>query len=71
MLNSYLIALLFGILIYVAMIFDSIFIEVTDKPVSPKIPLLVMLILWLFCEYVNVTYLTVKINYDLGTGFFN
>ncbi len=47
-LNSYLIALLSGIFVYLIMILDAKYIEQVkdDKPVSPKIPLLVTLIVW-------------------------
>jgi hypothetical protein len=50
-LNSYLIAILTGILIYLIMILDSKYIEQDNKQVSPKIPLLVTLIVWIICTF--------------------
>jgi hypothetical protein len=52
-LNSYLIALLSGIFVYLIMILDAKYIEQIkdDKPVSPKIPLLVTLIVWIICTF--------------------
>jgi hypothetical protein len=52
-LNSYLIAILSGVLIYLIMIFDAKYIEQTkeEKPVSPKIPLLVTLLVWVICTF--------------------
>ena len=51
--NSYLIAFLSGVLIYLIMIIDSIYIEPVKpkKPVSPKLPLLVMLMVWVICIF--------------------
>ena len=52
-LNSYLIAILSGILIYLIMILDAKYIEQVkdNKPISPKIPLLVTLIVWIICTF--------------------
>jgi len=51
--NSYLIAFFSGVLIYLVMIFDSIYIEPVKpkKTISPKLPLLVMLIVWVICVF--------------------
>jgi hypothetical protein len=52
-LNSYLIAILTGIFLYLIMIIDAKYIERVkdDKPISPKIPLLVTLIVWIICTF--------------------
>ena len=51
--NSYLIAILSGIIIYLIMILDAKYIEQVkdNKPISPKIPLLVTLIVWIICTF--------------------
>ena len=54
-LNSYLIAIFAGIFLYLIMILDAKYIEkVKDyKPISPKIPLLVILIIWIICTFLE------------------
>jgi len=51
--NSYLIAFFSGAFIYLIMIIDSIYIDPikTNKNISPKIPLLVMLLVWIICIF--------------------
>lgn len=51
--NSYLIAILSGVLIYLIMILDARYIEQTkeSKPVSLKIPLLVTGLVWIICTF--------------------
>ena len=51
--NSYLIAILSGVFIYLVMILDSKYIEQSkdSKPVSLKIPLLVTLLVWIVCTF--------------------
>jgi hypothetical protein len=51
--NSYLIAFFSGIFIYLIMVIDSIYIEPlpNNKTVSPKIPLLVTLLVWIICSF--------------------
>ena len=51
--NSYLIAILSGVFIYLIMILDAKYIEQTKetKTVSVKIPLLVTLLVWIVCTF--------------------
>jgi hypothetical protein len=51
--NSYLIAILSGVFIYLVMILDAKYIEQTKetKPVSLKIPLLVTFLVWIICIF--------------------
>jgi hypothetical protein len=51
--NSYLIAILSGVFIYLIMILDAKYIEQTkdSKPVSFKIPLLVTMLVWIICTF--------------------
>lgn len=51
MLSSYLIALLSGVVLYLIMVLDAKYIEPTDKQISPKLPLLVTLMVWLICMF--------------------
>ena len=51
MLSSYLIALLSGVVLYLIMVMDAKYIDPTDKPISPKIPLLVTLMIWMICMF--------------------
>ena len=46
MLSSYLLALCSGLLVYLVMLLDAKYIDPNDKPVSPKIPLFVTMIVW-------------------------
>lgn len=50
--NSYLVSFLSGLFIYVMMYIDCKCIESTNKPINPKIPLLVSLMVWFICEFV-------------------
>ena len=50
-LNSYLIPLFIGVLVYLIMILDAKYIEPHDRPISPKIPLVVTLLVWLVCNF--------------------
>lgn len=50
-LNPYLISIFAGFFIYIIMIIDAKYIEKDNKIVSPKIPLLVTLIVWLICTF--------------------
>jgi len=65
--NSFMVALMFGILMYLFMFLDNLFIEPTNKMfVSPKIPLLSMLLAWIIWEFgTNSTIPT------MGGGFYN
>lgn len=51
--NSYLIAIFSGVLIYLIMLIDSKYIEPTkcNEQISPKIPLLVSLLVWIICTF--------------------
>jgi len=51
--NSYLIAILSGVFIYLVMILDAKYIEQTKetKSVSLKIPLLVTFLVWIVCTF--------------------
>ena len=51
--NSYLIAVFSGVLIYLIMLIDSKYIEPTkcNEQVSPKIPLFVTLLVWIICTF--------------------
>jgi hypothetical protein len=51
--NSYLIAILLGAFVYLIMIIDSKYIEPKKYKdnVSPKIPLLVTLLIWIICTF--------------------
>jgi hypothetical protein len=51
--NSYLIAVFSGVLIYLVMIIDSKYIEPNkcNEQLSPKIPLLVTLLVWIICTF--------------------
>jgi hypothetical protein len=51
--NSYLIAILSGVFIYLMMVLDSKYIDPSkdNKQVSPKIPLLVTLLVWIICVF--------------------
>ena len=51
--NSYLIAILCGVFIYLIMILDAKYIEQTKeyKPISFKIPLLVTMLVWIVCTF--------------------
>lgn len=51
--KSYLLAVLAGVIVYLVMLLDSKYIEkTTDKNfISPKLPLLVTLIVWLICTF--------------------
>ena len=49
--NSYLLSILVGILVYAMMVLDNKYIDPKKDPVSPKIPMFVTLILWLICEF--------------------
>lgn len=52
-LNSYLIAILSGTFIYLIMLFDSKYIDPNkcNETISPKLPLLVTLMVWLICIF--------------------
>lgn len=50
--NSYFIALIIGLCVYLMMLIDSHYIEPTDKPTSPKVALWVMLLVWILCEFI-------------------
>lgn len=50
-LNTYLIAIFAGVLVYFVMMLDAKYIEPSDKPISPKIPLFVTLLVWLICVF--------------------
>lgn len=50
-LNPYLISIFAGFVVYIIMIIDAKYIEKDNKIVSPKIPLLVTLIVWLICTF--------------------
>jgi hypothetical protein len=60
--NSYLIAILSGVFIYLIMILDAKYIEQTkdSKPVSFKIPLLVTMLVWIVCTF-NETQIVEKV----------
>lgn len=60
--NSYLIAILSGVLIYLIMILDAKYIEQNkdSKPVSFKIPLLVTMLVWIVCTF-NETQIVEKV----------
>jgi hypothetical protein len=60
--NSYLIAILSGVFIYLIMILDSKYIEQTkdSKPISFKIPILVTVLVWVVCTF-HETQITEKI----------
>lgn len=51
MLSSYLVALFSGALLYLVMLLDAKYIEPSDKPISPKLPLFVILMVWLICVF--------------------
>lgn len=50
--NSYLLSIMVGLLVYLMMLVDARWIEPNNKPISPKIPLFVVLLLWILCEFV-------------------
>lgn len=50
-LNSYLIPLFIGVLVYFIMVLDAKYIEPNDRPISPKIPLFVTLLVWFVCNF--------------------
>ena len=51
--NSYLIAIFAGVLVYLVMMIDNKYIEPTDRQVSPKVPLFVTLLVWFICIFSN------------------
>jgi hypothetical protein len=50
-LSSYLVALFSGVLLYLVLVLDAKYIEPNDKPISPKIPLFVTLMVWMICVF--------------------
>lgn len=60
--NSYLIAILSGVFIYLIMILDAKYIEQTKdtKPISLKIPILVTILVWIVCTF-NETQIIEKV----------
>lgn len=71
--NSYLIAIFAGVLVYFIMIIDSKYIEPNDKQVSPKIPLFVTLMVWFICVFSNNDTSTIPISKQptMVGGFYN
>lgn len=51
--DTYLIAILSGLVLYLVMILDAKYIDTSkgDEPISPKIPLFVTLMVWIICTF--------------------
>lgn len=72
--SSYLVAILSGVIIYLVMIIDCKYIDPNDRPISPKIPLFVTLLVWTICMFYktdSITQIPVSQQPMLMGGFYS
>ena len=58
--SSYLIALFAGLFLYFIMVMDAKYIEPNNKPISPKLPLVVTLMVWAICAFYKGEQMTTR-----------
>jgi hypothetical protein len=58
--SSYLIALFGGLFLYFVMVMDAKYIDPNSKPISPKLPLVVTLMIWLICTFYQGESISIK-----------